>query len=311
MNLIADRLFALMLGWTNSLFNGIWNMLTNDRAGFAGFLQRFWIPIILVLLIFGTLTDYIIWLIRWRPYYVWSAWFRRLSSKRRMNQTQHYMENLDLSPLDLPEYQDFHEAAGQPAVVDEPVYFDFQVPWQEEEGLGTVPEINNFQPVDSFEELPPQFIPSLPWENFRSVPVVPLELSEFDASQDGSYPQPGQDEYPQLEPNMQVGQNDGTTQYSSQSAVYDTSPLQDVQEEVLGTEANVRRRRAGSKRQRGTNVFRSIRDTFFESESDRDPVHSIQPPVAQEDAFHKPYYPLNYSYRDQASPPPPEDQPPQ
>jgi hypothetical protein len=172
-----------------------------------------------------------------------------------------------------------------------------------------IPENNNFQPVDSLQELPPQFIPSLPWENVRSVPVVPLELSEDEPYQDNSYQQTSQDEYTQSEPYMQIQQNEWTAQYPSQSAVTEPGHLQDTQDEPMETAGNTRRRRAGTKRRRGTGVLKSIRDTFFEP--DGDPEHSIQPPVAQEDAFHKPFYPLNYSYRNQASPAPPEDQPPQ
>ena len=57
MNFIADSLFSVLLGWTRSLFNDLWNMITNDSSGFTGFLQRFWLPIILILLIGATLID--------------------------------------------------------------------------------------------------------------------------------------------------------------------------------------------------------------------------------------------------------------
>ena len=287
MSLLADNLFALLLGWTRSLFNNLWNLITNNSSGFVGFLQKFWLPILIILLLVGTFFDLIIWLIRWRPYYVWSARLRQWGGHRRLRHTQHYMEDLDHSPLDLPEYQQLQQAA-QPAVLDEPVYFDFDVPWQAAEYQPEQVEQEGFQtmPTSQEAEEEPQFIPHLPWEGLRQ------EL---------------------LEQNPQLAQNDSQPQ---QILPLDQVPWQQL-EQVQTTDpglanfaapphsglppqqAQTRRRRVDNRRQRGADLMRSIRNTFFIREEDMAPVDSIQAPVSPESAFHKPYYPQNYSYKNQ------------
>lgn len=299
MNLIADRLFALLLGWTRSLFNSLWNLVTNDTGGFIGVLQRIWLPLVLLMLLFGTVVDYIIWLIRWRPYYAWSAWLRKRLEHRRLNRTQHYMEDLDHSPLDLPEYQ-YAQDDAQP-VLDEPVYFDFQGPWQQEEQQeafipAMTPDVN---PVGI--EPPPQFVPSLPWENLRQVPIVqPTALNPW-----------GERAYEDLPPVDEPA----VLPFMPDAPLYpdereEPAPAQHAL--AQGDEPALRRRRrVDSKRQRAGNVFQSLKSTFFTSEEDNGPVDALQPPISQEEAFHKPYIPQNYAYREQTKQPAPQDKPPQ
>lgn len=298
MNLFADRLFALLLGWTRSLFNGLWNLFTNNVDGLAGFLRRFWLPFILVLLIFGTLADYIVWLIRWRPYYAWSAWLRNWAGNRRLAQTRNFMEDLDHSPLDLPEYQGMEEGGG-PGLVDEPVYFDFQPAWQEQPDPGFQPVQGDmplpeagYPPQGAQADPPPLFVPSLPWEIVRQVPVLPT---------DG----------PGAPPWLTEGRQNGAIQQPLEPFAFNAdtpdlaAPAPDAAQAASG-----RRRRVDTKRQRGPHVIRSIRETFFQSEADSGAIDSIQPPVAPEEAFHKPYYPQNYTYKE-LPPPDRQDRPPQ
>ncbi|NLW21392.1 MAG: hypothetical protein GXY84_08510 [Clostridiales bacterium] len=291
MNYIADRLFALLLGWTRALFNGLWNLLTNSSAGAASFLQRFWLPIIVILLAFGTLADYLIWFIRWRPHYVWSAWLRQRGSKRRLNQSLHYIDALDHSPLDLPEYQQEADAQGQPAVMDEPIYFDFEVPWQQQ--MADQPDQMAFEAAQPEE--PPQFVPHLPWEN---QPQAAWQPQEQEAHLDS---EPPEQSWPPLNvqlPEVDVGQAHPPV---NREQVDEAAPAAQA--------ASSRRRRVDTRRQRGTRVLQSLRDTFFTSQDDLASIDSIKPPVSQDEAFHKPYYPQNYSYREQAAqqPPPPEE----
>jgi len=49
-------------------------------------------------------------------------------------------------------------------------------------------------------------------------------------------------------------------------------------------------------------VLQSLVNTFFVPDEDHEPVDSLQPPITQEEAFHKPYYPQNYVYREQRNP---------
>lgn len=287
MNLFADRLFALLLGWTGSLFNSLWNLLTNNSAGLAGFLRRFWLPLIIILLLFGTAVDYIIWLIRWRPYYVWSARLRQWGGRRRLRHTQHYMEDLDHSPLDLPEYYKVQQQVEQTGVLDEPVYFNFDEPWQPGAygGEQMVVEEEQFQatpPLMQMEE-EPQFVPHLPWEGLRQELLEQSpQLAHFD-----SQPQ-------QILPLDQVP-------WQQLEQVQPTDPgLASFQNPELPPQAaQTRRRRVDNRRQRGADFLRNIKSTFFIREEDMAPVDSIQAPVSPEPAYHKPYYPQNYSYKNQ------------
>lgn len=294
MNLIADNLFSLLLGWTRSLFNSLWNMLTNNSAGFTGFLQRFWLPLIVILLVFGTLTDYVIWLVRWRPYYAWSAWFRKRMGQRRLSQTQNFMEDLDHSPLDLPEYQTGEEGDDRSHLMDEPVYFDFQPGYpqygQGEQQFTDAP----YQLNGPGEEPVTQFTPSLPWENSLTQGLepesgteewVPQSIEDYRSIPQERILQNQRNYYQQLE----LLGNTNTDTAGARAEMEQTSP------------GSARRRRAGAKRQRGKDVLRSLKDTFFSSDEAYKPIDSLQSPVSQEDAFHKPYYPQNYTYREQQS----------
>ena len=321
MNIIADRLFALLLGWTGSLFNGLWNLITNEGGAFAGFLRSFWLPMILILLLFGTVVDYVIWLIRWRPYYVWSSWLRRVIGRRRLHQTRSYMEDLDHSPLDLPEYQEL-QGEGQSALYDEPIYFDFQAaPYAAQQEYPEYPEDAGIQPLPLQEEpyqeqfyqeaqpqedhlaqeLPPAFVPSLPWENLRPVPIATFPMAEElppsevfqeepPALQEDTGPAPAFDEEPYHPDDLYLAET------QQQEAAPDLPPT-------------LRRRRVDNRRRRAGNMLKSIRDTLFDAETDPEAGDIMQPPVSPEAAFHKPYYPQSYQYREQKGPPPGQEPP--
>ncbi len=316
MNIIADRLFALLLGWTGSLFNGLWNLITNNSAGFTGFLQRFWLPMIIILLLAGTAIDYIIWLIRWRPYYVWSSWLRRVIGRRRLVQTQSYMEDLDHSPLDLPEYQEYQDQA-QDAFYDEPVYFDFPAATYQEEQTAFAPaeQVQPVQPAPVEEvyyqpELPvleeaPVFVPHLPWENLREVPIADIPQAE-----DMPYTDPSD----WTDPKMADIPLQAINPPMPQQEAYNPSQLYLAEEQQAEKPAeqpvSTRRRRVETRRQRSVNVLKSIRDTLFTSDEEMASIDSLQPPIKPEAAFHKPYYPQDYAYREQHHPQPQQEQQP-
>lgn len=268
MNILADRLFNLLLGWTRSLFNSFWNLLTNDQQGFIGFLQQFWLPIIVLLLIAGTLMDYIIWMIRWRPYFVWRTWLRQRSSKRRERITRHYMDNLDHSPLNLPEYQ--HEQEDEVFYpVDEPVVFHFQQAGNQ----------GDFQPAAPIrQQMPPaqEFVPVLPWEQYQAPPPPPP------AQQQAVY----SNEYvPEMD-------------FIAQEDYLPVPEQETISSQPAASQSAAPARRRRSEARRGfSKAVHKIRETIRRQE--QGPLDSLPPPVAQEDVFHEPYIPQNYVYRPQ------------
>lgn len=63
-----------MLGWLRSVASWVLDLFDlNGTSGFSPleWLSRHWLPALIVLLVTGVVLDFIVWLIRWRPYWVW------------------------------------------------------------------------------------------------------------------------------------------------------------------------------------------------------------------------------------------------
>ena len=67
----AESLFNVQMGWVRALVNGIWGLFTTDHTTLLEFLGKSWIMIVVVILAAGLAIDWLVWLIRWRPYWVW------------------------------------------------------------------------------------------------------------------------------------------------------------------------------------------------------------------------------------------------
>lgn len=72
---MADNLANVLLGWLKVVANWVlklFNLAQQDGTSPLVTLARLWLPILAVILIAGTVTDLVIWLIRWRPYWIWT-----------------------------------------------------------------------------------------------------------------------------------------------------------------------------------------------------------------------------------------------
>jgi len=79
MNGFTNAILTLLLGWVRMMVNRIWVLITSESGGiFYTFLARHWLTIVVVLCVAGFLVDKIIYIIRWRPYYVWNSRKQRL-----------------------------------------------------------------------------------------------------------------------------------------------------------------------------------------------------------------------------------------
>ena len=83
MNTFANSLFSLLFGWARGLIQQLWTSAsTGSFSAFFIWLGDHWVWIALVLCAAGTVMDFLIWLIRWRPYLAWRSainrWKRRL-----------------------------------------------------------------------------------------------------------------------------------------------------------------------------------------------------------------------------------------
>ena len=77
MGTLADSLFNLLMGWVRALVNAIWALFTTDHTTLLEFLGKNWIMIVVVILAAGLAIDWLVWLIRWRPYHLWAKRARR------------------------------------------------------------------------------------------------------------------------------------------------------------------------------------------------------------------------------------------
>lgn len=78
MNGFANAILTIMLGWLRSFLAAAWTMLGSERgSAFLSFLRENWKLIFLILCVGGFIVDRVIYLLRWRPYYVWQARRRR------------------------------------------------------------------------------------------------------------------------------------------------------------------------------------------------------------------------------------------
>ena len=77
MGTLADSLFNVLMGWVRALVNGIWALFTTDHTTLLEFLGKNWIMIVVVILAVGLAIDWLVWLIRWRPYHLWAKRARR------------------------------------------------------------------------------------------------------------------------------------------------------------------------------------------------------------------------------------------
>ena len=69
----ANAVVNVMLGWLKGLAN--WVLKLFNLAGSGGnpllWLSENWLKLLIVLLVAGVVIDWLVWMIRWRPYWVW------------------------------------------------------------------------------------------------------------------------------------------------------------------------------------------------------------------------------------------------
>lgn len=68
----AQGLIEVLFSWMKLIALSVWNFFQADMAG--GFLTWFadnWARIALWLIVIGLIVDWLVWMIRWRPYWLW------------------------------------------------------------------------------------------------------------------------------------------------------------------------------------------------------------------------------------------------
>lgn len=74
-NNIAANILQALLGWIQSLFNGIWALFSGGSGGsLLKWLSERWLSLLVFFIAIGVIMDIFIYLVRWKPYW-W--WFRK------------------------------------------------------------------------------------------------------------------------------------------------------------------------------------------------------------------------------------------
>lgn len=70
----SNAIVDLMLGWLKGLANWVlrlFNLAGNTRVSPLLWLSQNWLKLLIFFLVLGVVLDRLVWLIRWRPYWVW------------------------------------------------------------------------------------------------------------------------------------------------------------------------------------------------------------------------------------------------
>jgi len=100
MGSFATSIFNLLLGWIRGLVSSLWSLVNSQEARSSlEWLGDHWLWLVIAIGVAGLVIDYLIWFIRWRPYYVWRSWWRRLTHRGE--------------PEPAPSYEPYDEAPAQ------------------------------------------------------------------------------------------------------------------------------------------------------------------------------------------------------
>ena len=97
MGTIADSLFTVLMSWVRALVNAIWALFSSDHTTMLEFLGRHWAAIALGIIVVGLVVDRLVWLIRWRPHWVWFRKKRVIINDKNFFADEKYID----SPEDL------------------------------------------------------------------------------------------------------------------------------------------------------------------------------------------------------------------
>ncbi len=71
-NQFAERLVETMLGWMRWLVNWVWAIFRSGApSSLTSWFADHWMAIVVLLVIVGVIVDWLVWMIRWRPYWLW------------------------------------------------------------------------------------------------------------------------------------------------------------------------------------------------------------------------------------------------
>lgn len=71
-NQFAEKLVEVMLSWVRLFVNWFWALFRSGApSGLSKWFAGSWKGIVVLLIVAGVVVDWLVWMIRWRPYWLW------------------------------------------------------------------------------------------------------------------------------------------------------------------------------------------------------------------------------------------------
>ena len=271
MNQFANSLFSLFFGWARSLIQQVWSDASSGQySGFLSWLGDHWLWVVLILCLGGTALDFMIWMIRWRPYLAWRTAARQWTRR--------------LHPTNVEGYIRFKRGYDESAPLD--IGLDSQAPGGEK---------TEESPMELEEEIPQEEeAPSAPFDPFSSFPPLRESSRQETAPSYGPVaeePVYAAEEWAYQDEGGRQRQFAPPTGYEPPPMFPSTRPNSAYATDL----PTARRRRRSEKYERRRPDWR---EKLIKGDEDEDRLlDGLPPAVDKQDAFHEPVYPT----RQQAS----------
>ncbi len=272
----TQSILNVLLSWLRTAITGLWDVVNStDTQQSLEWLGQHWMIPVLLIIVAGVVIDYLVWLIRWRPFYVWSSNWRRF--KRRFSREK------EMAPA--PKRQQ-HRTPAYAAPVEE-IYYE-------------EPQQTYYQPEQPYYE--PSYEPEIQ-QAYEEVYEEPYQAPYEAAYQEPAYvPGPARG---------QETRAYAPVQYAAPQAAWDEEPYEEYAQYEPEPEYQQEPqqspymrptstpRRSATTRQRTSfigNVAKNIRQNLKESAEDEEfvPYMSPKPRVDKEKAFYAPVYPPSW-----------------
>lgn len=88
MNAFANSLFHVLLSWMRALFGDLLSIFQSGDGGVISWVSRHWLFLAALLLCLGLAADAVVYLLRWRPQYVWRSKLYRLLHRQELREEE-------------------------------------------------------------------------------------------------------------------------------------------------------------------------------------------------------------------------------
>ena len=101
----SNAIVNVMLGWLKGLATWVLKLfnLAGSGGNPLGWLSDNWLKLLIVLLLVGVVMDWLIWMIRWRPYWVW------FKKKRIVINDEKFLAGEEFEDIDTGDVDDAFE----------------------------------------------------------------------------------------------------------------------------------------------------------------------------------------------------------